>query len=319
MPAKPAARARKAWHSRRLAAALVLAAVLTLLVGYLSARQLASRPDAVLRQALVHSLQARSADVSLSLAIDSKGQPQGRWQLQGLLAQQGIFDLTGTYHKAGRSLGIDLRSTDGKDVYLKLSHVADLQAVLGDQAADYGLTAGNPIRPLEAKWLIVPADLKQTILRNEPSSAAAQRLDDADRQRMASLYGQYPFLEITETVRPSPQDPAGTSHYKLTIKVDELQHYLQAAKTQVPKLQLTDKQIGSLTAFARTTTVHDIWISKADKRITRFDFRLNDNGSRWYARLDARDYDRDAQVRTPDGAVPLFEALSSLSSDAAAR
>lgn len=301
---------------KRTAVVMALTFVVTLAAGFVTSALLARRPEAIVRQALANSLQAEAADVNLELTISARGQQPGTWRANGFTARNGVFQLDGTYAETGstgRALGVSARSPDGKDAFVRLSDVAQLRTILGDEAADYGITAErNPLQQVEGRWLRVPADLKETVLRNQ-SATVGQPLDDADRHKLASLYMERPFLRV---VRPLPvvaTDAPARHHFELAIDRPLLRSYLEAVQRSVPKLQLTGKQAASLEAAVGTVRHIEVWITGRDSRFSRIDFRLADDSGSWQARLDVGNYGRDPRVGAPADAVPLFEALSGLS------
>ena len=85
----------------------LLLLVLVTAVAY--SQSVANQPQAILETALSRGLTAASAHLSLDASSNSPDNPGGRWRLSGGLAAGGRFDVTGSYSKAGDSVGLAAR------------------------------------------------------------------------------------------------------------------------------------------------------------------------------------------------------------------
>lgn len=295
---------------------LLGAAILLLVVAstaYAVTATLARKPDAVLRQALGNSLQAQAVDADLDLRIAAPGQQPGIWRVRGLVAQGGVFDLAGRYAETGGSVSLNARSPAGGEAYVRFTDVGQLPALLGDEADEYGITGSdNPLQRLQGVWLSVPADLKETVLRNQAPKQTVQVLDTNDRRRMAELYGAHPFLSVGRTLPDEPVDGRQAYHYEVRADQSQLEAYLRGLQRDVPKLQLDDRQVGSVLRLTAKAAPAEVWITKDDMRFARIDYRSGSDTDGWRARLLLRDYGRDGRVAVPSDARPLFEALGEL-------
>jgi hypothetical protein len=301
-------------RNRRLVAIALIVLAVVLLAASAYGAQLSRQPENVVRRALVNTMQASSAKVSLQLDTRAVGQSPGIWNIKGTIAERGRFQLDGEYIKDGSVLNVDARSPEGRDAYVRMRGVDSLRTVLGAEAAQYGITEqNNPVSELNSVWLIVPADLKETIIWNRQTSANdANDLTDADRTKLAELYRKHEFLSVSNTFADADIDGVASYHYGIAVDSTRLRAFLDASRADVPKLGLSGKQIDGLVQAASDTDSIDVWIGKEDMRFSRVDYRAatSDDGDSLSLKLS--DYDTDLQVRTPEGAVQLFEALTTV-------
>lgn len=302
-------------RNKYLFAGLVTLAVMALASVFVYTAYTARQPENLLKRALAKTFQAKSAAIDLRINTRSADGSDSIFQLSGPLTVSGKFDLTGRYGlAAGGGLGLALRSADGKDAYVRLTDVNQLQQLLGEDAAAYGITADrNPLTGLEGKWLIVPASLKDTVLQNRPADGKADyELSDRERYIVAGLYRQHEFLKVGEVLPSERVNGVETHHYRLQLDAASLRSYLQVVQKEVVRLNLSDKQIGSIVSTAERITDSQVWLGKPDNRIHKLRFEANGAGQRQTIELGLRDFDQPVKVERPAGAEPLFEVLTGL-------
>lgn len=299
---------------RRIVVILTVATLLVVGAALLYARHAASQPENILRTALANSLRAGSADVGLTAVTAEAGQEERALRLSGAVAEGGRFDLSGDYMSGNDALGVQLRSADGKDAFARLTSIDRLGKVLGEDAKDYGITDSfNPLLGLEGKWLVVPADLKETILMNRADDSQTDlNLDAVDKQKLADLYLKHEFLNISGKLADENIDSVTSYHYAVTVDKPQFEAYLRGVQQGVTKLRLQEKQIQSLLGLVDASKPLDVWISKDANRFTKLSYASADSDTTRRTVLTLHNYDRTVSVDKPADAVPLFEALGTL-------
>ncbi len=319
---KPKSVVKRTRKTKRIAAPdkrvfLIALALVLFMIGatYAYAMYAASQPANVLKQALAKTLQAETASVTFTMTdTDLKSDQESVLQLAGPVTSQGQFDLTGGYSKADKRLAVDLRSFDGTDAYLRLDGLAGLPALLGDDAALYGITEqDNSFSGLDDDWLVVPANIKDTVIQNKPVDGKTDYdLSDEDEQRIAVLYDQNEFLKVTDTYAEDFIDGKDSYHYQVSIDQAVLEAYLKSVQRDIKSLKLIDAQIASLVASASGIQVFEVWISKNDNRFSKIYFDTSVGTDKKTIELILGNFDLQASIDKPVGATPLLEALTEL-------
>ncbi len=308
----------KRQSAARPAKGLLFAAVVgvVLVVGgtFGYAQYRAMQPEGVLKQALARSLQADSAGVDFRMVDSSQGQPDGVWKMTGTVVNQGQFDLTGSYQKASRTVGLDIKSVDGSDAYLRLQGLAGLSELLGNDAALYGITPQrNPITGLENRWLVIPADIKNTVIQNRPvSGSSSLALSADDKNTLARLYGRSEFLKISKTLADDSVDGVASYHYQVAADSVALEAFLKLVQKDIERLKLTDEQIDSLASTIASVSPFDVWVSKDDKRFNKLAYTSSNSSGADAVELKLNQYNESVTIDRPAQSTPLLEALTGL-------
>lgn len=288
--------------------------VLVLVAAVAYSQSVANQPQAILETALSRGLAATSAHISLDASSSSPASPGGRWQLSGGLAAGGHFDVSGSYSKAGDSVGLAVRSPDGGDAYVRLEDMGALARLLGDEAADYGITASrNPLLALDGRWLVVPSGIKDTVVRGgAAASADGEMMDDGDRRRMGELFRQNRWLTVERQLADEVIDGQLNYHYRLGADAGKLDAFLRAVRRDVPRLMLSEQRAAWLRDNLLQADRLEIWIDQDDRLPSQLYYRSFQSGDVREVRLGLKDYNKPLRSTAPQPATPLFEALQGI-------
>lgn len=299
---------------RRGAVMLVGLLVAVLLAAVAYSQSQANRPQVILETALANSFSAESVAFALAMRQGLPAAPADRLELSGRIIFDGRFDITGNYYRGSQSVGIDVRSPQGSDAHLRLVHMDVLADLLGDEAADYGITnTRNPLKALDGRWLTVPAGIKDTVLQGG-SAGGPEGLQSGDRRRLAELYQAHRFLTVERRLADEAINGVDSYHYRVGIDDGKLERFMQAVRKDVPRLPLTDSRARSLQAALGQADRLEIWIGKADRQPRQLGYHSYAYGRIKDIQLTLTGFDAAGPIETPPGTIPLFEALQNINS-----
>lgn len=292
------------------AAAMVLIVALGYFVWYKP-----HQPSAVLARSLMQTMQLESATVALSMKTGDQSKPDEAAVLtaHGAFTTAGSsgFELAGDYTIKQAKLGFDLRSPDGKDVYLKATGLAGLSGLLGAEAGQYGISdASNPFQALENTWLVIPKETQDALLKNSDVGAATGvKLSEADQQKIAHQYERHPFIVVTKTLADETIDGTASRHYQARINHDELVAFAEAVQKDVTALKLTDQQVQSVRAAKLPEQPVDVWVAGDSGYITQVRYSDGSGKDTSVVQVNLSKFNQPVKIEQPQGAKPLFEAL----------
>lgn len=287
------------------AALALLAAALGYLVWYKP-----HQPDMVLANALMKTMQLQSAHVALTATMPDSATLTGSGGFStDSTGAKGGFQLAGTYATSKGNLGYDLRSTDGKDIYLKATGLKSISSLLGEGAAQYGISdANNPFQSLDDTWLVISKDTQDLLLKDSKLSTPGVQLGDSDKRKLASLYEQHRFLHVTKTMADETIGGQPSRHFAVRVDQTELTAFAEAVQQQVPSLKVTDQQVDSIRSMYLPSLPVDVWIAKNPAYVTQVGY----NGQKTIVKLTLTDFNKPVTIDKPQNAKPFFEALSSV-------
>ena len=306
---------------------LAVAAVLFVLVvvGGVAAAfyQVMNRPQNVLNTALENafsSTKVTSASFEGSVDVKPKDGTTLTTTFTGSAdAKTGAMTLSAKLDAVVATVGLDLRTTDGTTLYLRVSGLDGLAALLSQgSSSDSGSTidAFAPlISTLNNQWVeINPSMIKQLTGTDTNLNA---KLTDADRQKLADAYKSHQFLIVSKSFKDEAIKGKQSKHYQITIDKTQLKAFVTTvANDHIAGLKPTTDGINSFNKMVdKLDTAKypvDVWISKSDKLIDQVSLTATSNGTTITLRSTMDDYNAPVHVTAPDGAKSILDILSGL-------
>ncbi|HSW98471.1 MAG TPA: hypothetical protein VLF71_01390 [Candidatus Saccharimonadales bacterium] len=324
-PAPAGAPAMATSHKSKKMAVLAIAVVLLVLVvvGGVAAAfyQVANRPQNVLDTALQNTFsgtKAASADFEGSLDIKPKGSQTISTSFTGSAdSKTGAFTLSAKFDALVATINLDMRSTDGTTLYLRLSGLDGLASLLsGGSGIPASVAEFSPlVSAVNNQWISVnPGMVKQLTGTDTDLSA---KLSDADRQKLATAYKDHQFLVAGKSLPDEAIKGKQSKHYQVTIDKAALKafvgvvasEHIGGIKSSADNLASFNKSVDGIDTAKYPL---DVWISKGDKMIDQVSFTATANGTTVTLRLTVDDYNKPVQVTAPAGAKSILDLLSSL-------
>jgi len=306
-------------RKRLMMAGLIVAAVLVVLGGGASAAYyyMLNQPGNVLKQALANALDdkksktvqfsgaltvAQSAGMSVPLTAAFTGKAD---------SQSGAFSLDGSLDVAVAKITLGVRSADGKTMYLKvggLDGLPELLAASGSSASAYA----SLITALNGQWL----ELSQSLVSQYSHGATgAEKLSDADRQKLVDAYQKNDFIQITKTLPSESIGGTNSYHYQLGVDKAKLKSFAAALKSSnISGLSFTQAQLTEFNKSVDSAKMNDfpveVWIGKSSKMFTQVMIKAADAGKPVTTmRLTVDSYNQPVTVEKPAGAKSIMDVL----------
>ncbi|HEU5187797.1 MAG TPA: hypothetical protein VFT87_04830, partial [Candidatus Saccharimonadales bacterium] len=204
----------------------------------------------------------------------------------------------------------DVRSTDGKTMYLKAGGLAGIAEGLASEPslASYA----SLLATVDDQWYTIDPSILEQFGASVPSSTG---LADADRQKLADAYTQNSFLKVQEVLADETIAGVNSYHYKVGVDGQKLKAFVSAVEAaKIESLGLTQPMLDSLKGSIDNADFSkypvDIWIAKDSKLFTQFAFKVQDNDATLDTKLTLKDYNKAVTVEVPEGAESIVNVLT---------
>jgi hypothetical protein len=310
---------RKKW----LVLGLIVVAVLLILGGGAAATYyyIANKPENVLKQALANSFDRdKNKTIEYSGAVTFEDGSSGV-KLEGTYegaidSQTGALSLGGQMDALITNVTFDVRSTDGKTLYLKvggLNGLAQLLASGGVDEADPVAAAYVPlIESLNNQWIEINSSMLGQV---GGGTADTLTLSEEDERKLAEAYEANQFLTVKEALPDEEIGGTNSHHYKLAIDKAKLKSFAKAVKDAgVDSFKVTQEQLDSFNKSVDNENFDnydlEIWIAKGSKMTKKLALATTDEeGSSVRLSFTIDSYNQPVEVQKPEGAKSLLEVV----------
>jgi hypothetical protein len=316
MPASTTKKPKKA-----MVFGLIIAAAVVFLGGGAAAAYyqfVANSPTNVLQRTLANSFDDRKVKtVQFSGAVTvTEGSSTFEATYTGATdGQTGAFEASADVDVLLTKVKVDARSVDGKTFYIKVGGLSGLAGLLsvGDEA---GMAAAYApiIAAVNDQWI----ELNQSVAQQVTGSTLkADKLSEADRQKLYDAYKQHPFLSIKEKLADETIKGTKSYHYKVGIDAAALKAFAQAVKdAKIGSLTITDEEltgiVKSIDEAKLDATPLEVWIGKQDKLLSQLVVTAKDDQATMKLRFTVDSYNKEVKVEKPAGAKSILDMLSSV-------
>ncbi len=335
IPVIPQATNQPKKHKKKLIVGLIVAVAsgLLLLSGGVAAYYLtAAKPENILKQALANSLDptkaktvkfsgsmmAKPADEDMTLRANFEGAGDN---------QSGAMMLSANMDAMVTKVTMDVRSVDGKTLYLKvggLKGLPELLAAGSGAALPDGVAAEDVQRPemamlgvlgpliesLNDQWI----EVSESILQDGAGVPDTGSLTDADRTKLAELYDQHTFLTVREKLADEEIKGDKSYHYKAGIDKEKLKSFVSAVKdARIESLKLEEKEVREFNELVDKADFNalgfEVWVSKDSKMIRQVAVKYEKDGDKLDVRVTIDSYNEEVKVEKPAEAKSLLELM----------
>jgi hypothetical protein len=327
MPASTAPGTPGTKTKKGLLIVLVIAIVVLILGGGAAAAYFGyvvpNKPENVLKTALVNEFNGTvdSEHFDGKVAVkDKQSDMTLTGTFNGGMTKKGAFDIHGDLDAVVTKIKLDMRSTDGDTVYVRVSGLNGLPELLkaygGDtSAADSTEIAAyaSIISVINNQWI----EINQSVLSQlGVTGTDSFKLTDADRTKIANAYGNHEFLSIQEKLAGEKINDMDSYHYKVAINKAELKDFMTELKNaKLDSMKLTQDDLDQFNDAVKnvdfTKYPVDVWVNKDKKLIDQVSFTYSTKDVSLDMRLSTVDY-KPVTVTKPTGAKSLLEVISQM-------
>jgi len=300
---------------------LIAAATLLLLSGGAAAAYyyVMNKPDNVLKMALANTLDlSKNKTTHFSGALTIKDTSSGmntQGTYQGEVNNQtGAFSLSGSMDLLLAKLGIDVRSVDGKTVYVKVDGLSELGGLLGATGTQSVASLYTQlIASVNNQWLEINPSITEQL--GVASPLKDDTFSDADKSKLMDVYQQNAFLIVKQKMPDEAIKGAKSYHFKLGLDKAKLKSFVLALKNaKLKSLEITEAQLKSFNSSVDGADLSklpvEVWIAKSTKMISQVSVNVSESGTSVNFRFTVDSYNKPVNVEKPEGAKSLMEVIT---------
>lgn len=237
--------------------------------------------------------------------------------------ESGAFDLAVKLKTAVAEVGLDVKTTDSKSYYVRLSGLDGLDKLI---AASMGASADAQtsalisqqvlpiIQAVNNNWYAIDESLVKQATGDSVPSFEQQRLSSEDAQKIKDAYKANQFLNVNK--RLDDQDIKGQGSYHVEAAIDnaKLKGFLEAVKNaNIDGLKIEQSQIDDITKADLSQYPFELWVSKKDRLITQIATSIKKDETTYKVRVAMFDYNKEVKVEKPADAKSILELMGELS------
>jgi hypothetical protein len=290
---------------------------------------LPNRPDNIVKDALVNMVYGNKLS---SAHIDAKFQTTDKQSkqtfsgtLSGDIGKGGQFDITANVDAVITQVSAELKSTDGKNVYIKVGGLDGLSQLLSgsDTKNSTANSIASSLSPLLSSINNQWFEINQSLISQEVpalNTSTMQKPTQADVSKLEQIYQQHQFLVVKQTFANQTISGYPSYHYTIIVSTSQIKAFLTAVNNaHIKSLSQETSEISSLSNMIGQSNLANypigIWISKSNKLIDQLSiFTSDSSGDPVSATITLSKFNNPVSVTTPTGAKSILQLLGQLSS-----
>jgi hypothetical protein len=238
-------------------------------------------------------------------------------------ASSGALSLNAKIDAMVTTVNVDLRTSDGKTLYLRLGGLDGISNLLGmgGAAADNSADAAElsflapAISAVNNQWIQINQSMIQQLTGSKDN--VTTKLSTDDLKKISDAYKKNRFMVVSKSFKDEAVKGKNSKHYQVTVDKTKLKNFVSAVKAAniaAFKSTLTSDTVTQLNKgidgvdFSKYPV--DIWISKGDKMIDQLAFSVNSDGNNVHVRYTVDDYNKPVHVTVPSNAKSFLDILS---------
>jgi len=292
---------------------------------------LPSQPVNIVKQSLVNMINGNSFSsfqFNSSFSYTEKSSDQTfSGTLNGSAAQSGKFTADLSVDAVVTDITVNLESTDGHELYVKVGGLGGLPQLLGTLGTAYGLSSSESssidsiINTINNQWFEVNQSMLQDAEKSIKSTSGNLNigsLTQTEANTIGSLYHNYPFLTVQKTLPMADIDGLSSYHYQVVISSNLLKSYIGAIqKASIKDVNISENDVTSIDNTINKANFNkypfDIWISESSKLIDQVSIQGNDtSGNSFSFSLTLGHFNQPVTVTTPANTESVLQLIGQL-------
>lgn len=236
---------------------------------------------------------------------------------EGAADDNKALDIKVTANTNVTKVNIDLRSTDGKSYYVRLSGLTGLDKLIGSIAErDDATTALTDtlapfISKLNNQWYTIDQSLINQFTGGA-DLAEQQRFNEEDAKKIGEIYKKNQFIKVDKKL--DDQDIHGVPSYHIQASIDneKLQAFLNDLRNSKIKdfEEISQDDIDSFNKIDFSKSPIELWVSKKDRIFTQVATTFESEGTEIKVRVALKDVNKPVNVEQPSDAKSVLELMS---------
>jgi hypothetical protein len=309
-------------RKRRLLVALALVGAVIVLGGASAAAYfgyvLPNQPQNILNAALVNEFtpgKVKTESFHGMVTLKDKDNESVAGSFKGSVDKSGPFEVIGSATIATTKATVDLRSTDAKSFYIRLTGLDALAASSeGDNTA---MAAYAPLLgTINDQWI----EISESLLKEAGAGVDTSngfKMSDADMKKVADAYKEHQFLAVKEKLADQTVAGKPSHHLRVVIDKQQLKGFISSVKAaNIKALDVTSDQLKEFNTsvdkmdFAKYPI--DVWVGKTNRLIDQLSFTAKDDSGTASITYTVDDWNKAVKVEKPADAKPVEELLMEL-------
>lgn len=211
-------------------------------------------------------------------------------------------------------LSLDVKTDDGKTLYLKLSGLNGADKLLGAYAGDYGSPeqlAGFAalLTSINDKWFMIDQSLLNQV-EGGSLNLTNSGITSEDAKKLGEIYKKHQFLSIDKQLSPEDIHGVASHHIQATINKNQMIAFLTELKSaNIKSLPVDQSTIDQINKVDFSKYPLDVWIAKKQKLVTQLATTIEESGTKYKIRVALFDFNKDFKVEKPTDARSILELL----------
>ena len=236
---------------------------------------------------------------------------------KGASSKGGATDLSISVSSVLTKIGLDLRSQDGKTLYVKLSGLTGLDKLLaayGGEAAESEASAYvSLIASVNEKWFTIDQSLLSQI-GGDTAISVDSGLSSEDTKKLGEIYKSHQFLTINKKLADEDIHGTASHHIQASINKDQMIAFLNQVKAaNLKSVPIEQSMIDEVSKVDFSKYPFEMWVSKKDRFVTQLATTIEESGTKFKVRVALFDINKPVTVQKPADAKSLLELLSEVS------
>lgn len=279
---------------------------------------LPNQPQRIAQQAIANTIDQeniQSASFEGEIAFEGGDISKG---LSGVTfkgaSSETAMDLNVSINSLVTKIGLDLKTTDGKTLYVKLSGLAGLDTLLAAYAGESATTDMSAyaalITAVNDKWFMIDQSLLSQI-GGEAGNLTESKLSAEDTKKIGEIYKKHQFLTVDKKLDDQDIHGAASYHIQATISKDQMVAFLNEVKAaNIKSLPIEQSMIDEISKVDFSKYPFDMWVSKKDRYVTQLATTIEEAGTKYKVRVALFDFNKPVTVEVPSDAKSILELLS---------
>lgn len=322
-PVAPATPPPTTTGKRKKLKLLLLVAGLVVLLGGGSAAAyytmvLPNQPERITQQAIINSVdQEKVHSVSFEGEVNLEGGDASEVisgiTFNGSSNHEGAMQANVSVNTLVTKIGLDLKSQDGKTIYLKLSGLKGLDGLIGayagSESAEQAAAVATLISSINDQWYMIDQSLLSQ-LGGDAASATQSTLSAEDAKKVGEIYKKHQFLNVDKKLEAQEIHSVKSHHLQVSINKDQMVSFLNELKSaNISSLPIGQSAIDELAKVDFSKYPFEMWVSKKDRFVTQLATTIEEQGTKYKVRIALFDYNKTVSVETPSDAKSVLELL----------
>lgn len=240
---------------------------------------------------------------------------------KGASNQEGAIDMTLIANTAVTKINFDLRSTDSKTLYLRLTGLEGLDKLLGtfagetsdEESAAMLATLAPIITQVNNQWFSVEESLLNQLGGDAVPLSSDTKVTSEDAKKIGDIYKKNQFLQIDKRLDDQKIHDIDSYHIQATINKDKMIAFLSEVKSaNIKALPIEQSMIDEIAKVDFSKYPFEMWVSKSGRFITQLATSIEEQGTTVKVRVALYDINKEVKVEQPQDSKSILELLSGL-------